>query len=217
MHKYKLVGHKGLVSITVMFRLSSLVWLCLCPVVYVCCLCLVVLSGFMGLADNVWQPISRCLYLASLSGRLYLHGCSRLAVYVWLSRSGCLCLVFYSWLPMSECQYMSGCLYLYLVDPFLHDYIWQPIFACVCLTPLGLPVYAWMSISACLLWLSMSGCPCLAVLSGCLVWLFVTGCPQNVWLSLFYCLSLTVLSSCVWPAVYVWQSMVGCLCLDVFV
>jgi hypothetical protein len=52
MRKYKLVGHKGLVIITVMFRLSSLVWLslsgCLCLAVY-----LVVLSGFMGLAVHV--------------------------------------------------------------------------------------------------------------------------------------------------------------------
>jgi hypothetical protein len=75
MRKSKLVGHKGLVIITVKSRLSSLVWLSLCPVVYVWLSMLVVLYDFMGLAVYVRLSFSGCLYLASLSGRLCLYGC----------------------------------------------------------------------------------------------------------------------------------------------
>ncbi len=239
MHKYKLVGHKGLVIITAKSRMSSLVWLslsgCLCLAVYVWLSCMT-LWDWLFMSDYLFlavYSISGCQYLASMSGRLCLYGCL-MSVYFWLSKSGYLDLAVFIWFSISGCLCLDVNIFYFILF-HLHDYVWQPDCLCLAvfvsflyppaLAGLWFAVYA-MGVNV---RLSLSCCLCLAVH----VWLSVTGCLQNGWLTLSVCLCLIV---CLWLSclvmcdrlsmsdlqcltvsrfVYVWLSIPGCLSLAV--
>ncbi len=167
---------------------------CLCLAVYVWSSCLALWdllsrSDCIFLAVYIWLSLSA---LASLSGCLCLHGCLCmtvffkllcLAVYVCLSRSGYLLV----WFSIADCLCRDVNIFYFIIF-YLHDYVWQPLFACVCL--------------AVFVWLPLLGCLSPPVLSGLWFAFYAWAGESNVRLFLSGCLCL---------AVHVWLSVTGCL------